>query len=546
MVACASCTSFQSFLKSLITIWRADMDHEHLECSTHNPDIPRLKRLFECFAGDLRFRQAALAGDIASSEARLRWINAWFTPADVAFLSGMVDVYDMANIEQWILPRVQDVARRFPLLALWLAATEQTEETKERPPAHIVFSGNPGLTAWRERRAAAVLSELGVAVRDLAAPVAAIELSDGCSRGCWFCAFAVQRLRKAARYTSHGPVFRRLVQDCLELFGPEAASLITLYHDTEPHDTSDYIDFMADYRRIAGVAPFTSTVVGGDAAWVDRLLAFYADTPGTNLRINVLSTDTLHCLHDRYSPQALAHVELAMKIKEIGSPLVASGRILEHSPDQARATQCTDLRFLPEGVDPRTVRPSQGSIACLTGFRINLVTGVVELLAPCQAGQKWPNGYRILDRAVCTNALDFRGILQAMMDRAMPSLPRPDRTLKFRDDLVHRPRPHGFDLVSPRQIHHLEEAALNDACEKYDRSGASMVSFLGQCIAAGATTWGGLQKMLSAQFGLHPLLASAAIRKLLDAGLLDECFVSEPQAASASGRSSSCPEPRAP
>jgi hypothetical protein len=514
--------------------------------STRNSDIPRLKRLFECFAGDVLFRQAALAGDIASTEARLRRINAWFAPADVAFLSGMADVYDMANIEQWILPRVQDVARRFPLLALWLAATEQTEETKERPPAHIVFSGNPGLTAWRERRAAAVLSELGVAVRDLAAPVAAIELSDGCSRGCWFCAFAVKRLRKTARYTSHGQAFRGLVQDCLELFGPEAASLITLYHDTEPHDTPGYIDFMEDYRRIAGVTPFTSTVVGGDTAWVDRLLAFYADTPGTNLRINVLSTDTLHCLHDRYSPQALAHVELAMKIREIGSPLVASGRILEHSPDLARATQCTDLRALPEGVDPRTVRPSQGSIACLTGFKINLVTGVVELLAPCHAGPRWPNGYRILDRAVCTNPRDFRGVLQRMTDRAMPALPRPDMTMKFRDDLVHRPRPHGFDLISPRQIHHLEGAMLNDAGGNHDQPGASMVSFLGECIATGATTWGRLQKILTAQFGLHPLFASAAIRKLFDAGLLDECFVSAPETASASGATSSCPESRVP
>jgi len=260
---------------------RAEMDNAGMRFSTRNPDIPRLKRLFECFAGDVRFRQSALAGDIASAEARLRRINAWFAPTDVAFWGEMEDVYDMANIEQHILPRIQDAARRFPLLALWLDATGQTEETAVQPLVKVAFGGNSGLTAWRERRAAAVLSELGVAVQDSSAPVVAIELSDGCSRGCWFCAFAVKRLRKTAQYTSHGPAFRRILQDCLELIGPEAAPLITLYHDTEPHDTPGYIHFMDDYRRIAGATPFTSTVVGHDSDWVDRLLAFYAHTPGT-------------------------------------------------------------------------------------------------------------------------------------------------------------------------------------------------------------------------------------------------------------------------
>lgn len=501
------------------------MDDGCVNRSTRSPDIPRLKRLFECFAGDVRFRRVALAGDISSAEARLRRIDAWFDPGDVAFLTEMADVHDMRNIDQCILPRIQAAARRFPLLALWFSATGQTEETSAKPPVKVAFSGNLGLTAWRERRAAAVLSELGVAVQGSAAPVAAIELSDGCSRGCWFCAFAAQRLRRVADYKSHGAEFRSLVRDCLELMGPEAAPLITLYHDTEPHDNPHYIDFMEDYRRIAGAVPFTSTAVGHDPAWVHRLLAFYADTPGTNLRINVLSAHTLHSLHDRYSPDALAHVELAMKIREIGSPLVASGRILEDRPDSGDMSQCTDLRFVPDGADPRVVRPSQGSIACLTGFKINLVTRVVELLAPCQAGPRWPRGYRILDRAVFTDARDFRGVLRRMMDRAMPPSPRLDRTLKFRDDLVYRPRTDGFALVSPRQIHHLEGTAPNRGSgnESGRGIGASMPEFLGEHIAAGVTGWDRLQELLASRYGLHPLLASAAIRKLFDAGLLDEC-----------------------
>jgi hypothetical protein len=532
------------------------MDHDRLACITRHPDIPRLKRLFECFGGDVSFRRAALAGDIGLDEARLRRINAWFAPADVAFLAGMADVYDMANIEPCMLPCIQAEARRFPLLALWLAVTGQSEESEqagdaaEQPLAPLVFGNNPGLTAWRRRRASAVLSELGAAVQDSAAPVVSIELSDGCSRGCWFCAFAVKPLHKTAHYPTHGPVFRRIVQDCMELIGPEAAPLITLYHDTEPHDAPGYILFMEDYRRIAGSAPFTSTVVGHDADWVDRLLAFYANTPGTNLRINVLSTGTLRSLHDRYSPQDLVNVELAMKIREVGSPLVASGRILNHNPDPARAPQCTDLRFLPEGADPRAARPSQGSIACLTGFRINLVTGVLELLAPCQAGPTWPKGYRVLGRAGFTDAQDFRGVLQRMMDRTMPPAPRPDQGLKFRDDLLYRPQAHGFDLVSPRQIHHLEDTAFNGRKATDDCGDMTMSAFMGQCIAAGTTTWSGLQKLLAARYGLHPFLAFAAIRKLFDAGLLDECFAAESETESQTdlGRaaSPSSPELHAP
>lgn len=363
-------------------------------------------------------------------------------------------------------------------------------------PRHRAFS------AWRARRLAAAKSELGILDAELLSPAVAIELSEGCSLGCWFCAFAPRPLRGVLDHASERPLFLAMARACLEIIGPDIAPIMLLYHGSEPYDNPNYLDYLRDLEALTGHKVFTSTAVVEDADWVDALLDFYADDARSNLRLNMLSTDSLDWLHRHYSPEALAGVDLAMRVKNTGFAFANSGRLLKQAQGQR------DRRDLgPEEPDlPRPV--AQSSIACLTGVKINPLRRDMQLLAPCHACRRWPLGYRVFDHIHFEGAHDFAAALEHLLTRATSDSPPRARPLRFRDDLRYRPTDGGFDLISPRQTHHF--------------SGEEPVARLGALIAAGTRSARAVQQALMDR-GLNPLMAAAIVRGLFDGGFFDEC-----------------------
>ena len=88
----------------------------------------------------------------------------------------------------------------------------------------------------------------------------AIELSKGCSIGCWFCGVDAPRLDGHFRHTSDNrDLFLGVLERLRDLLGPTCGSWGFLYWATDPLDNPDYELFCEDFRTIFGRFPVMTT-----------------------------------------------------------------------------------------------------------------------------------------------------------------------------------------------------------------------------------------------------------------------------------------------
>ncbi|GAK51471.1 predicted Fe-S-cluster redox enzyme [Candidatus Moduliflexus flocculans] len=470
--------------------------------------IAQIKRFFEWTEGDPEFCREVDAGTFRpEARERLRRIGISFAPDELAILWKSPE-----SVQQFMravrtkktqeLPAniLEDIAA-YPLFHLWARFLTLKEELYAMLRNRVLpVETNPAFDAWRKRRVHSARSELGIYGYHISHPVLSFELSDGCSVGCWFCAFAARKLTDNLDYAIHKEFFRSIVEACVDIFGAEQTGRTMLYCGTEPHDNPHYFEFLRDYTDICGAAPFTSTAVGTDAPWLRQLIAFYKERKfPASLRISVLSKAALFKIHELYSPEELLDVDLLMQMKEHVRPKVSSGRVLKEE-DGLRGKE--DGEYL-NGVVP------QGTIECMSGFMVSFVTRTIQLISPCYSSSKWPYGYRVFDNASFTDAADFRKAIESLIDRNMPESPRADMPMRFRDDLRYRPTDEGFDLVSPNQVHHFRGKAPH--------------RFLGDAISRQAFTYKELtEEMVANQFNLITVVAM--VKSLFDHGLLDEVY----------------------
>lgn len=468
--------------------------------------ITQLKRFFEWSQGDPEFRRSVESGIFSPEHLdRLRRIGVHFDPYEVALLWKKPEVFAQfvgelfRNGQHELSDELIDALTHYPLLKLWgrfvlrkNTIYRELRKTIARTPR------NPQFDAWRLRRIAAVRSELGFFGHYIDHPILAFELGDGCSVGCWFCAFAARKLTKNFDYSDNREFFRQIVQTCVDLFGRSGASLALLYYGTEPHDNPHYLDFIKDYAEITGKPVCTSTAAPTDATWLRELIAYYHQGPYPWPRLSVLSKAMLLKIHDLYSPEELRDVDLLMQMKDHPRKKVAGGRILEEQ---------SGLRGREEGHYLDDIVP-QGSISCISGFLVNMVNQTFQLVSPCYTNKQWPYGYRVFDETSFEDAEDFRHAIESLIERNMPNTPFLDRPARFRDDLVYRPMDDGFDLVSPNQVHHFR--------------GKTIYGPLGSLIAEGGLTYDELHDVVMDTYRLNPMAVIAVVQKLFNGGFLDE------------------------
>jgi radical SAM family RiPP maturation amino acid epimerase len=457
-----------------------------------------VKRVFERFDGDPEFREACRKGGIPFGHSeRLEQIGVRLDFRDLAFLAEISDADSLFARGSRSPPRLRKLAEDYPLLAAWLEGAGKGG--KRNGGRMLRFPHNPTFDAWRSRRMKAAESEVGIPDDASGLPTIAIELSDGCSIGCQFCAFSAHAFTKALDYAIHEAFFSSILRTCLEVLGPEQALSTVLYFASEPCDTPRYLDFLKTYEAITGKATSTSTSAAHDEAWVRSLVDYYEKRPSSSLRLSILSTETLKAIHGRFTPAELSRVELAMRMKGSRVEKIASGRIFkEHE----------GLKSIPQGQNPHTARVPQGSICSLIGFAINLAKRRIRLVGPCCASPRWPSGYRVFSEASFVDERDFPEVLRTMIAENMLPIPQARRKIGFRDDLAFRKTVQGFELVSPRQIHSFRS---DEGCEP-----------VGEMIAAGDKTLERIVSLLAERGGVHPFTASMAVQKLYDDGFLDE------------------------
>lgn len=469
--------------------------------------ITQIKRFFEWVQGDPEFSEAVCQNSITEEQrARLKNIGVLFDPDGLlplwingSLMNDEIVVPYLKGHECNLSDEISRVLSNYPLIELWF------DYIRHRNKIYSIWRNrifripkNPKFDAWRLRRIAATRSELGFFGYNIDHPMLAFELGDGCSMNCWFCGFSSKKLTRNFDYAEGRDLFRRVAEACVDLFGGDPASMALLYYGTEPHDNPNYLDFVQDYEKITGHPVCTATAFVTDAEWMRKLIQYYRAGNYPWPRLSVLSKAMLKKIHDLYTPDELRDVELLMQMKDHCRPKITSGRIAE---EQA------GFRQIENGQWEDCVVP-QGSIACVSGFLINMVNQTIQLVSPCYTSTRWPCGYRVFDEATFEDAEHFHTVICKMIETNMPPAPRPDMPARFRDDLIYRNTGAGFDLISPNQFHHFQ--------------GNDVYNMTGSLIAEGQWTYDQVMGRVDSIYPGSIMTVVAIIKSLYDDGFLDE------------------------
>jgi len=414
--------------------------------------------------------------------------------------------------EEDIQTGLKEIADKYPLLDLW-GRYSKSRSGISQALKHwgSIESSYEIFNSWRNRRIVAAKSELGYFGTQIGHPVFAFELNEGCSVGCWFCSFATNKLSATYDYPQERDEALSIVRQCSEIFGQKMIMMSLPYYRTEPHDNPYYIDFLKDFEKETGAVLCTSTAITGDIKWVKELLNYYQKREDGSCyfwpRLSILSLPALRKIHTAFSPEEIKDIELLIQVKDHDRPKVTGGRILK---DQAGLRDVEDFASLVRDEATLTALAPQGTIACVSGFNINLATREIMIFSPCYTSQKWPHGFRVFGQTSYSDESDFAESIKNLVERCMYISPPRDKLLKFRDDMVFHQTEDGFDLATPNQRHHFK--------------GKSKYGPLGQLIAEGTHTYAQVSEILLSQHKVNPIVSRAVIQQLFDDGFIDEIY----------------------
>ena len=420
--------------------------------------LAEVKRFFECYQGDRRFRAAADAGQLTGEQRRmLKDIGVTFEPEAMELLwkqPGLLGrlpelVSSYASFED-APSDIHAALAPYPEMRRWLAWRHRGDRIQMIQKLQVTARPtlSPEYTAWRARRVAAVRNELGAFGWSLDHPCHAVEMAVGCSVGCGFCAFDAGKLQTVFDLAQPGnrELVRGVAAGMTEVLGWPAAHGM-LYWSTEPHDNPHYVKLLGLWQEMTGAMLCTATARAGED-WVRELIDYYSTGPVQWPRVSVLSRGMMRRLHKAFTPMEMRDTTLLMQQKD-GEALrakVPGGR--ERMLRQlvgADDLRNVDFENLPEGFEP-----PQGSIACISGFLVNMVNRTVKLISPCYTTMEYSYGYRVFDEATFDDGPEgFEAALKRIIGRSMVVRAYPEMPVRWRDDLKVVPQRDGFTLLSP-------------------------------------------------------------------------------------------------
>lgn len=355
---------------------------------------------------------------------------------------------------------------------------------------------DPRFNAWRSRQINRNVSEQGGTSDAIVHSILSFELSKGCSVGCWFCGLSAETFQGAYRYTpENARLWRDVLEVCVNKFGL-AAQTGFCYWATEPTDNPDYLEFIKDYQAITGALPQTTSAAPlKDPSWTRKLIRLHRELPGVSSRFSITSLKMLRDLHATFTPEELVRNELILQHKESTLTKARSGRIVEREKSGTRVGKA------------HKITQDTSSIACVSGFLVNMFDRSVRLVSPCRASDRWPHGYRVYAEGVFNSAQEFADFIDHTIERCMPDRVAGNATVAFRDDLDYSRTREGFTVSTNHRT--------------YTLTGGPFVGIMGDLIHRGDLKASDVLEAVI-DSGADLFAAAATLQDIFEKGLLNE------------------------
>jgi radical SAM family RiPP maturation amino acid epimerase len=465
-------------------------------------ELAHIKRFAEYVAGDPVFRQK-LEDNIDNPAVVAREYN---LDVDPDLLRPLFHIPYMAY-------RFQNADDRWPLAKKWDAyVQEMLKNRDEIVHASSTAEVNPLFDKWRQRQMSRLRSELGTGQSGIVHPIAAYELSRGCSVGCWFCGISADKFKGHLPFTEENEkLWRGILEAMVERFGA-AAQTGFCYWATDPADNPDYVKYMKVHHEITGVVPQTTTAAPlRNLALTREVLQLFNEHKCVVNRFSIVSIGQFRKVLATFTPEELLGVELVLQHKGALTVKAAAGRALEQSPLSPAAAKRNSGEDKPGVVKGNaasaTPEASDGTIACVTGFLVRPLEGTVQLVSPTRATKKWPDGYRIYGEATFSNAREFGAAIDELVAAHIAKPLRGADQLAFRNDLGFRRQANGFRVLNDR--------TSVDVC------GRHWIGALGESIRSGTKTVAQVTAEVCAM-GANVFEITGVLNDIYQAGFLDD------------------------
>ncbi|MDG2305261.1 MAG: radical SAM family RiPP maturation amino acid epimerase [Candidatus Binatia bacterium] len=387
---------------------------------------------------------------------------------------------------------------------------------------------HPGFRAWRRRQIARNVAENGQNADNfiIHTPVA-IEYSQGCSVGCWYCGVDADKLRKVFEYSpENAQLHRDIVQICLEKIGP-AVQWACSYWATDPLDNPEYENFMVDFHEVTGMFPQTTTAQPDKHLERVRELLKLSRSKGQFVdRFSIQSLKQFDEVLRFFPADELKNVELVMQQPQALNSFKANAgrfyRLAEKNEKLIDREKAKFKGFMLDHANGQALGDSElesaakefelpGTNSCMSGFWINLAERFIRLASPTHGSEIWPGGWILFEEVNFEDAADFEQKLEGLMQRNMPECLPAGTPTAFGRGYDFEPIERGFALSTTHQ-----RADVRPTEE--DRSFA----LIGKLLHRGKNTPEEIAVLSGYQDGEPEARTMAVLRHFFDRGFLKE------------------------
>jgi radical SAM family RiPP maturation amino acid epimerase len=363
----------------------------------YHPDLPILKRGIERWVNDFHFRREFEADPIGS--LRNHGLDLELKSLQIMISPEFAQSYTSSD------PKTPMLVRQYRDFIQ--SKRQHCIEIRESHPKHSRWH------RWRQRMLNATLWRDGPRkhAKLVHAPFT-IELTKGCTVGCWFCGV------DAAKY--QGPIeingqteklWKELLISLRNIAGVKSAQHGFCYWATDPFDHPEYEWFLEHFHDILGYWPQTTTAqVMKHAERMRKLLTHIKSRNAFVQRFSMIRSGDFDAIHDYFSPEELFMCELIPQYDDRLSPKATAGRVRQLVLERQNANKPIPIHYNLEAT---------GSIACVSGFLINLAEQSVKIITPCNASERWPLGYRVLAEETLESSSNIEQILLRMLNNSL-------------------------------------------------------------------------------------------------------------------------------